>query len=384
MTARRFGRQYDDITWRPYAAADVARGEIIAMTRLTVALSGLADADVGQVRAALGRDDLCHWQLADGADGDVVLVDVDSVWGHMDWLKANANGRHTVACSRQQELREKGPKLTTPVDAEALASLLKAIESEVDGEDGERAAPAPPRPAAAAVEPASASAPAPAPPASAPVDNVPSAPAATAAAVAAQAQTSPDAAPEPAAEPLPDSVGAWLLAGAEAFSVCGTDGTRLSVDPQADGYVGPTQLKPLQPLLQLPLEAIERDGASASVATGPAQPLSRLLWFTALCAYEGTLAPTLDRQAAYRLNRWPQIEREFPRHFRIATAMMKQAGSLGEIASLANTPEADVADFINAYHAVGYVERDGGDEAAADTGMLSRLRKPFARSAQGS
>ena len=58
----------------------------------------------------------------------------------------------------------------------------------------------------------------------------------------------------------------------------------------------------------------------------------------------------------YRLTRWARTEREFPKHFRIATAMMRGPATIAEIAEAAQVPHADVADFINANLAVGYAE----------------------------
>src|SRR6185437_9899238 len=83
-----------------------------------------------------------------------------------------------------------------------------------------------------------------------------------------------------------------------------------------------------------------------------------------------------------------QTEREFPRHFRIATAMMKQSAVPADIAQASGTPVDDVIDYINASLAAGWlaVERDEPAQAEADAAsrgnVLSRLRKPFAQTRQ--
>ena len=75
--------------------------------------------------------------------------------------------------------------------------------------------------------------------------------------------------------------------------------------------------------------------------------------------------------------RWPQVEREFPKHFRIATTMMRGSGTLAEIAAQSTAGVADVVDFINAYNALGYIECEAtlpvtspGDRS----GLLQRVR----------
>ena len=94
-------------------------------------------------------------------------------------------------------------------------------------------------------------------------------------------------------------------------------------------------------------------------AAGKAQPYARLLWLCHALGSNGHLAAGLDINAKYKLARWPQIEREFPKHFRIATVMIKQPANLTEIAEQSGAPLADVIDFTNAYNAIGYIEVEG-------------------------
>jgi hypothetical protein len=110
-------------------------------------------------------------------------------------------------------------------------------------------------------------------------------------------------------------------------------------------------------------------------------PLSRLIWLHTVINSHGHLLDGLDVNARYRLTRWPQIEREFPRHFRIATVMMKGPATLTEVADQSGSSIADVADFVNAYAMLGVVEPEGAQApaspAAAEAsggGLLARLR----------
>ena len=64
--------------------------------------------------------------------------------------------------------------------------------------------------------------------------------------------------------------------------------------------------------------------------------------------------PGTSPNAKFKLIKWPQSEREFPKHFRIATVMMKGPASLTEIAEQSGASLAEVTDFVNANLATGY------------------------------
>ena len=97
-------------------------------------------------------------------------------------------------------------------------------------------------------------------------------------------------------------------------------------------------------------------------------------------AGNGTLLPGLDPQDRFQLLKWPQTEREYPRHFRIATQMMKGPATVADIAQGSGVPEADVTDFVNANLATGFatpvVEAPPQPEEPAKPrgGLLGRLR----------
>jgi hypothetical protein len=155
------------------------------------------------------------------------------------------------------------------------------------------------------------------------------------------------------------------------------------IDPSRQRWYAGVSLKPLAGWSKHPLrrdQLIHLDTEEFTKATEimAAQPYSRLIWFARLSRSEGNLDPGLPADARYRLTRWPQVEREFPKHFRIATALMRGTGTLDEIASQSTASVADVVDFINAYNALGYVECEAILPVTAPndrTGLLERVRK---------
>jgi hypothetical protein len=154
------------------------------------------------------------------------------------------------------------------------------------------------------------------------------------------------------------------------------------IDPKAERWYAAVSLKPLCGWSRLPLrreDLIRLDASEFAQATEimAAQPYARLVWLARLARGEGELEAGLPADARYRLTRWPQVEREFPKHFRIATAMMSGSGTIDEIAAQSRAGLADVVDFINAYNALGYVECEAmlpvtspGDRS----GLLQRVR----------
>ncbi|HET7662329.1 MAG TPA: hypothetical protein VFK31_01710 [Rhodanobacteraceae bacterium] len=184
-----------------------------------------------------------------------------------------------------------------------------------------------------------------------------------------------------------------LGALANARKLVGIDGAELVVDPEKDAYYfESTSLKPLESLLQQPTtnwtpvytEALKSVGAAQT-----AQPLERLRWFAGLVATPGILGRRLVSGARYKLARWPETEREFPRHFRIAKAMSKEPATVEEIAAASGTSLEEVTDYVNACHAAGRLDDTHTSSQAATPPpaeprtrgrLMARLSKPlFAR-----
>lgn len=161
--------------------------------------------------------------------------------------------------------------------------------------------------------------------------------------------------------------------------LCHAEAPPLLLDVGNGHWHGPAALKPLEPhfaplLQETDFIALEDAAwAEESARLGAAQPLARLLWL-------GGLLSGAPVEGPYRLKKWPQTEREYPRHFRIATVMMKGPAEADAIAAAAGVPRAEVVDFINANLATGYAESvqapspSPPSPGSKPTGLFGRLR----------
>ncbi|WP_205757471.1 hypothetical protein [Lysobacter enzymogenes] len=410
---------------------------------LTLGLTGMDPATESALQTAfkLANTRLgSRWSLVPEQQADFVVVDMDSMYGPMSWLRLHAAGKSVIALTAAQRTQADF-LLGHPFSAESIAELL----GEIAGQNGEPAAAAAPKPVeipqqprtdptaalpdvvvellqtdlaqAKAATPAVAAAAAPAAPAgtaAAPAEPVaavatpaPAEPPAPAAPIAAPAVAVAPSAPAPAtpapgavapAAPAPAPVPAaaasvtargdglldWLVPGRlRGLLRVGSGEERLLIDADQRRYHGPAALKPLSALFERGfaasefelLPAAQWDAAAAQL--GAPMPLARLVWFGNLLAGRGRLAPGYDPARRYRMTKWPQTEREYPKHFRIATVMMKGLSHLAEIAEASGVSEAEVADFINANLATGFAEAEGDPppaEQAKSGGLFGRLR----------
>jgi hypothetical protein len=315
------------------------------------------------------------------ADAGTVIVDMDSMYGPMSWLRLHAAGKRVIGLSSAARTQTDF-HLGRPFDAKSLAAVLQAIAG--GATKPAAAPPAKPEPAPARVEAVAPHAPVPSgmSPSPVPQDLLPEehplpvdeeieapSPAPHLPASVEAGTLSPTTIAEaPVAAPPPprrDPVFSdWLAPGALSgrFRYRRSTSEPLMVDANARQYFSTSALKPLAAAIEgkvgredfQPVDAATWARDTASL--GPAQPLNRLQWFGGLMAGKGQLLPEFDGAARYKLSKWPQTEREFPKHFRIATAMMKGPATVDEVAAASGVPLPDVADFVNASLITGYAE----------------------------
>jgi len=351
---------------------------------LTFGLTGMDPATETSLKAAFEEANNRLggiWQLLPETQADHIVVDMDSMYGPMSWLRLHASGKTVVGLTSAPRTQADF-RLGQPFDAASVAQLLQELAPDVAAPSPAGLTPAPQPQDQLPEEQPRAPAPGTVDARTEEVGADAREPGSTA--VAQVVPAAPTLQPRPpAVEPEPRKLAEWLASGRVQGKVrLERDGTTLLIDNTARRYHGPAALKPLTPHVSDDLvagdfvETAEWD-AQAS-ALGEAQPLTRLVWFGGLLSGHGTLMPGFDPQARYQMLKWPQTEREYPKHFRIATAMMKGPATLAEIAEASGVPEPDVTDFVNASLATGFadVERppEPEPEAPKSSGLFGRLR----------
>jgi hypothetical protein len=327
-----------------------------------------------QANAATGN----RWQLATETEAAVLVIDMDSMYGQMSLMKALGTGKVLVALTAASRA-DTDFLLSRPVTMDSIAGLLSQLESAPEAassptEDALESEAPLAEPEAARLDPPARN--------EAPVAPVLAA-VAPAAMTAVEASAAEPAAPTPPADPrLADHLRPGALAGPVRLQADGAPD--LVLDPASRTYLGGSALKPLLPYCQMVLRASDlvpldaRELPAIAATLGGSQPWSRLAWLCALTGGNGSLAEGYGLNDRYKLLKWPQTEREFPKHFRIATVMMKGPALLTDIAEQSGASLAEVIDFVNASLATGVVEADVPAATAAEPGkggLLGRFRR---------
>jgi hypothetical protein len=259
-----------------------------------------------------------RWRIADYASAELLLIHTDSVYGHMDWLRAEGTSRLVAALTSTPDAYVFG--LSTPVVPADLIAMLNRVGAHLAGG---------PLPAKAPAAKASEAATAPAA-----VD----APSRIVATPASGAPAPITATPTPATAHahVPDTTsGASLLDlingktpmyGRLHLQASGLP--ELFIDTHDQTWHSAASLKGLTPwctraFAHGDVQVIGETDYTRHTTTLASQPLARLKWLAHLVRSDGELEAGLDTKGHYKLSRWPQSEREFPKHFRIATVMLK-------------------------------------------------------------
>ncbi len=331
------------------------------MTTRSICFAGLPRDEQATVEAAFKQANAAdRWTMANENEAEAVVVDMDSMYGQMSLMKAMSNGKVVVALTAGGRV-DTDFQLSRPVTAEGIATLLAQLESQAP-------------PVTADPEPLKTEA-----------------PVASAAASRPDPEPAPPPAPEPEPEPEPappadprlaDYLRPGALTGPVRLQM--GDAPAIVLDPGQGVYLGGATLKPLLPYATAivhpsDLEPVDPARLPAlATELGGSHPFSRLAWILGLGGHNGGLAPGYNPNDRYKLLKWPQTEREFPRHFRIATVMMKGPALLTEIAELSGASLAEVADYVNASLAVGVAQPDiiaPSEPEPAKGGLLGRFRR---------
>lgn len=372
---------------------------------LTLGLTGMDPATEASLTVAFNAANTRlagAWALLADDRADHVIVDMDSMYGPMSWLRLHATGKTVIGLTSAPRTQADF-RLAQPFDADSLHAVLlelvpQAVPADVDvapveaALSGLSAAPQPEdqlpeeQPAPADEEAAS---PTGLGAVAVATDEVPTHHEPASASAAETVPAAPNLQPHVPfvhAEPAvsgPRTLVEWLATGRITGKVgFERDDVTLLLDLDRREYFGPATLKPLAAHVTSNANATDfttlSDWTQRAAAFGVAQPLSRLLWFGGLMSGQGRLLPGFDPEARYLMLKWPQTEREYPRHFRIATVMMKGPATLAEIAEGSGVSLADVNDFVNANLATGFADVERLPEPEAEprkpTGLFGRLR----------
>ncbi|GAB2491521.1 serine/threonine-protein kinase [Arenimonas alkanexedens] len=345
------------------------------MTTHSICFAGLSREEEAEITTCFKQANAStgnHWLLTPETEAHVLVIDMDSMYGQMSLMKAIGSDKIVVALTAGGRA-DTDYVLQRPATADAIASLFTQI---LDGSPAAGPTPVAAEPMAAPIE----SAPAPAAPVVSEPEPAPSpaAPAPVAARTTAEQPVAP-----PQADPrLTDYLRPGALSGPVRLQLVGAPD--LVLDPGTQTYLSGAALKPLLPYCAavirdsdlVPVSAAELTALAAGL--GGSQPWSRLAWLSALSGGNGALANGFGLNDRYKLLRWPQTEREFPKHFRIATVMMKAPALLTDIAEQSGVSLTEVIDYVNACLATGVAEAENAPAPAPDAGkggLLGRFRR---------
>src|ERR1700742_1246548 len=97
-----------------------------------LALQGAGADDAARVREVLRQAAgalSTKWLLHDSDDVDLLVIDIDSVYGHMDWLRAQTSGRAIAALTQNPRFEDAEFILRKPLDPGGVAEVLNAVHA---------------------------------------------------------------------------------------------------------------------------------------------------------------------------------------------------------------------------------------------------------------
>lgn len=368
------------------------------MPSATLCFTGFSRDDLAkaqQLFAQANAETGARFELAPEAEARVLVIDMDSMYGHMTWLKAADSGKKTVGVTTGERC-ETDFMVKSPMTADSLRGLLILLAADVPPASarttGQQEATArttgqhhampafaprntgqqPAMPRTTGQQPAL-------PPVEEEPERANHAAEYVAALTTGQMAALPNLVPH---EPhISDYLAPGALGGPVKLQLPGAP--VLALDPASQSYAGATKLKPLLPYVEAVIregELVAIDGAEferIQQAGGGAQPYMRLLWLCGLSLGHGFLLSGHSPNKKYLLTKWPQVEREYPKHLRLATVMIKGPALVREIAEQTGSTESEVIDFVNAGLVTGAIVVEGATATNADVPRaVALLAKP--------
>ena len=306
------------------------------------------------LKKLLGQPGTANWSSVSEEHAQLIVIDLDSIYGHMIWLNARGQGRVCLGMSQ-------GSKAETeffarkPVTPEALSRVLSEIEAKLNQKTPILATSdrilknTHEHPVVRAEEPQ--------------------------ATPAARRSVFTASAAQPAAGGAM-RLSDWINSDELAMMVRFTPSAMpaITLDRAHDQFYSGGKIDELLPYAQRPISPSDIQTIAAVPAAGSqsAYPLHRLAWILGYGLGEGILLADYSANDKYRLTHWPHIERRFPDHFKLATLLMRDALSLSELVEKSGIKQSEVCNFLNAGLSSGQIKTQSG----AETGkLLRKLRR---------
>ncbi|MFN3310911.1 MAG: hypothetical protein ACK40R_04280, partial [Thermomonas sp.] len=99
---------------------------------LTLGMTGMERHTEAEVTAAFKAANVeigGHWALVDSEHADYVIIDMDSLYGPMSWLRLHGLGRKVIGLT-SVDRQQTDYRLPHPISASDLAVLLSEIEAD--------------------------------------------------------------------------------------------------------------------------------------------------------------------------------------------------------------------------------------------------------------
>src|SRR5471030_2264884 len=96
-----------------------------------VSLQGAADNDVARLRELLNLAKAglhSDWKFYTGADADLLVIDIDTVYGHMDWLRVHNGSTPVAVFTEHTQFADADLILHKPLTSANLVDILNRVD----------------------------------------------------------------------------------------------------------------------------------------------------------------------------------------------------------------------------------------------------------------